>query len=112
MTRNQRRPKQEKETTLMKTKSVKTSIRGASVAVLVSASLLLLVAGTQGSRAGSNVGSGSGFPCTNGTLRGTYGIQMHGTTLVPPPVGGSQTVIGVVKRTFDGRVTSRSSTIS
>src|SRR5215475_8795950 len=102
MTRNQRRPKQEKETTLMKTKLMKTSIRGASVALLVSASLVLLVAGTQGSRAGSDVRSDLGFPCTNGTLRGTYGIQMHGTTAVPPPVGGSQNVIGVVKRTFDG----------
>jgi len=81
---------------------MKTSIRGASVALLVSASLLLLVAGTQGSRAGSNLRQDLGFPCSDGTLRGTYGIQMHGTTLVPPPVGGSQTVIGVVKRTFDG----------
>ena len=86
----------------MKTKTIKTSIRGASVALLVSAGLLLLVAGTQRSRAGSNPSQDLGFPCSDGTLRGTYGIQMHGTTLVPPPVGGSQTVIGVVKRTFDG----------
>ena len=86
----------------MKTKLVKTSIRGASVALLISASLLLLVAGTQRSRAGSNVEQGFGFPCTAGTLRGTYGIQMHGTGPVPPPIGGSQTLIGVVKRTFDG----------
>jgi len=27
---------------------------------------------------------------------------MQGTRPVPPPVGGSQTLIGVVKRTFDG----------
>src|SRR4030095_17058433 len=86
----------------MKTSLVKNSIRGASVAVLIAASLLLLVAGTQGSRAGSNVRPDLGFPCSDGTLRGTYGIQMHGTTAVPPPVGGSQNVIGVVKRTFDG----------
>jgi len=86
----------------MKTSLVKNSIRGASVAVLISASLLLLVAGTQRSRAGSNVRPDLGFPCSDGTLRGTYGIQMHGTSPVPPPVGGSQTVIGVVKRTFDG----------
>src|SRR5215471_12423780 len=102
MTRNQGRPNQEKETTSMKTKTIKTSIRGASVALLVSAGLLLLVAGTQRSHAGSNPSQDLGFPCSDGTLRGTYGIQMHGTTLVPPPVGGSQTVIGVVKRTFDG----------
>jgi hypothetical protein len=72
------------------------------VALLVSASLLLLIAGTQGSRAESNVRPDLGFPCTDHTLRGTYGIQMHGTGPVPPPVGGSQTLIGVVKRTFDG----------
>ena len=87
----------------MKTKLMKTIIRGASVALLVSAGLLLLVAGTQSSRAGSNLGLGMGFPCTDATIRGTYGIQMHGTGPVPPPVGGSQTLIGVVKRTFDGR---------
>jgi hypothetical protein len=87
----------------MKTKLMKTSIRGASVALLLSAGLLLLlVSGIQGSRAGSNVGPDLGFPCTDGTLRGTYGIQMQGTRPVPPPVGGSQTLIGVVKRTFDG----------
>jgi hypothetical protein len=84
----------------MKTKLMKTSIRGASVALLVSASLLLLVAGTHGSRAGSNEQPDSG--CTDRILRGTYGIQMQGTGPVPPPVGGSQTLIGVVKRTFDG----------
>ena len=86
----------------MKTKLMKTSIRGASVALLVSAGLLLLVAGTHGSGAGTSGGPGVGFPCTNGTLRGTYGIQMQGTGPVPPPVGGSQSLIGVVKRTFDG----------
>jgi hypothetical protein len=86
----------------MKTKLMKTSVRGASVALLVSAGLLLLVAGTQGSGAGSNVGQDMGFPCTNGTLRGTYGIQMQGTVPVPPPVGGTQTLIGVVTRTYDG----------
>jgi hypothetical protein len=86
----------------MKAKLVKTSIRAASVALLVSAGLLLLAAGTQSSRAGSDLRADLGFPCTDRTLRGTYGIQMHGTGPVPPPVGGSQTLIGVVKRTFDG----------
>jgi hypothetical protein len=70
--------------------------------LIVSTGLLLLVVGTQDSRAGSNVRPDLGFPCTDGTLRGTYGIQMQGTGSVPPPVGGSQTLIGVVKRTFDG----------
>jgi hypothetical protein len=86
----------------MKTKLMKTSVKGALVALLVSASVLLLVAGTQSSRAGSNVRPDLGFPCTDATIRGTYGIQMQGTGPVPPPVGGSQTLIGVVKRTFDG----------
>ena len=66
--------------------------------------LLLLVSGIQGSGQRSSVG---GFECADATIRGTYGIQMHGTGPVPPPVGGSQTLIGVVKRTFDGRGTSR-----
>jgi hypothetical protein len=86
----------------MNTKLMKTSIKGALVALLVSAGLLLLVAGTQSSRAGSSVGPGVGFPCTDATIRGTYGIQMQGTAPVPPPVGGTQTVIGVVTRTYDG----------
>src|SRR5262245_61189046 len=86
----------------MKTKLMKTSIRAASVALLVSASLLLLVAGTQGSHAGSDGWDDLGFPCRDTTLRSSYVIQMHVTTAVPPPVGGSQNVIGVVKRTFDG----------
>jgi hypothetical protein len=86
----------------MKTKLMKISVKGALVALLVSTGLLLLVAGTQSSRAGSSVGPDMGFPCTDATIRGTYGIQMHGTGPVPPPVGGTQTLIGVVRRTYDG----------
>ena len=86
----------------MKTKLIKTGIRGVSVALLVWASVLMLAAGTQSSRAGSSVGPGTGFPCTDATIRGTYGIQMQGTGPVPPPVGGTQTLIGVVRRTYDG----------
>ena len=84
----------------MKTRLMKTSLRGASVALLVSAGLLLLlVSGIQGSGERSSVG---GFECADATIRGTYGIQMQGTAPVPPPVGGTQTVIGVVTRTYDG----------
>jgi len=84
----------------MKTKLMKTSIKGASVALSVSAGLLLLVvSGIQGSGQRSSV---DGFECADGTIRGTYGIQMQGTGPVPPPVGGTQTVIGVVTRTYDG----------
>jgi hypothetical protein len=86
----------------MNTKLMKTSVKGALVALLISAGMLLLVAGTQSSRAGSSVGPGVGFPCTDGTIRGTYGIQMQGTAPVPPPIGGTQSVIGVVTRTYDG----------
>ena len=86
----------------MKTKLIKTTVKGASVTLLVSAGLLLLVAGTQGSRTATSAGPGGGFPCTDNTIRGTYGVQMQGTGPVPPPIGGSQTLIGVVTRTFDG----------
>ena len=85
----------------MKTKLIKTTVKGASVALLVSAGLLLLVAGIQGS--GAAPSDTGGFPCTNGTLRGTYGFHMQGTVPVPPPLGGgTQTAIGVVKVTYDG----------
>ena len=84
----------------MKTKLMKTSVKGALVALLVSAGLLLLVAGTQGS--GPAPSGTDAFHCSDHTIRGTYGIQMEGTRPVPQPVGGTQTLIGVVKRTFDG----------
>ena len=87
----------------MKTRLMKTSIRGASVVLLVSAGLLLLlIAGTQSSRAVSSLGPGASFPCTDATIRGTWGIHMQGTSPVPPPVGGIQNVVGVVTRTYDG----------
>jgi hypothetical protein len=86
----------------MKTKLIKTTVRGASVALLVSAGLLLLVAGTQGSGPAPSGGQALGSHCTNNTIRGTYGIHMEGTRPVPPPVGGSQTLIGVATRTYDG----------
>jgi len=53
----------------MKTKLIKTSIRGASVVLLVSAGLFLLVAGTQGSDPAPSVG---GFQCTNATIAGPW----------------------------------------
>ena len=85
----------------MKTKLMKTSIRGASVALLVSAGLLLLlVSGIQGSGQRSSVG---GFECSDATIRGDWGTQMQGTAPVPPPLGGGiQNVVGVVTRTYDG----------
>ena len=81
---------------------MKTTVKGASAALLVSAGLLLIVAGTQGSDSATSAAPDVGFPCTNHTLRGTYGFHMQGTVPVPPPVGGTQTVIGVVEVTYDG----------
>jgi hypothetical protein len=44
-----------------------------------------------------------GYQCSDATIRGTYGIQMQGTQPVPPPQGGgTQTVVGVVVRTYHG----------
>lgn len=40
-----------------------------------------------------------GKKCSNATLRGSYGIQMQGTRPAP---GGTETVIGVVVRHYDG----------
>ena len=87
----------------MKTKLIKTTVKGASVTLLVSAGLLLLVTGTQGSGPGASGELGVGFPCTDATIRGTYGIHMQGTGPVPPPLGGGiQSLVGVVTRTYDG----------
>jgi len=85
----------------MKTELMKTTVRGASVALLVSVGvLLLLVAGAAPNTA---VGKPAAFECTNATIQGTYGIQMRGTGPVPPPLGGgTQDLIGVVIRTYDG----------
>jgi len=43
-----------------------------------------------------------GKPCNARMLRGDYGIQMQGTRPVPPPTGGTESVVGVVLRSFDG----------
>ena len=85
----------------MNTRLMKTSIRGASVAVLVSGGLLLLlVSGIRGSGQRSSIG---GFECTDATIRGDWGTQMQGTGPVPPPLGGGiQSLVGVVTRTYDG----------
>ena len=84
----------------MKAKLMNTSVKGALVALLVSAGLLLLlVSGIQGSGQRSSVGR---FECSDATIRGDWGIHMQGTSPVPPPVGGIQSVVGVVTRTYDG----------
>jgi hypothetical protein len=85
----------------MKTKLMKATVRGSSAALLVSMGvLLLLVAGATPNTA---AGKPEAFQCSNATLRGTYGGQLRGTRPVPPPLGGgTEDVIGVAIRTFDG----------
>jgi hypothetical protein len=85
----------------MKTKLMKATVRGSSAALLVSAGVLLLfAAGIQGSGPAPDR---TDTHCSNHTLHGTYGIQVRGTRPVPPPQGGgTEDVIGVVIRTFDG----------
>jgi hypothetical protein len=85
----------------MKTKLMKTTVRGSSAALLVSVGVLLLfVAGIQGSGPKSSV---AGFECSDATIRGTWGTHMQGTGPVPPPLGGGiQNLVGVVTRTYDG----------
>jgi hypothetical protein len=51
---------------------------------------------------GISAEGGKGFTCSEATLRGTYGVQMHGTRPAPP-TGEVETLIGVVLRTYDGR---------
>ena len=95
---------------------MKAIVRGSPAALLVSAGVLLLfVAEIQGSghvpSANEDIQWGSGpapsanenTHCSNATLRGTYGTQLRGTRPVPPPQGGgTEDVIGVVIRTYDG----------
>lgn len=47
----------------------------------------------------------SGRGCSDATLWGTWGIQVQGTRLAPPPApaGTVESVIGVVVRKYDGR---------
>jgi hypothetical protein len=55
-------------------------------------------AGTQGDENQDRRG------CSEATLRGTYGIQIQGTRLAPPPspAGTVESVIGVIVRHYDG----------
>ena len=65
---------------------------------------VLAISGGGSMRPGdSAMAQGMGYQCTDATIRGTYGIQMQGTQPVPPPQGGgTQTVVGVVVRTYRG----------
>jgi hypothetical protein len=61
---------------------------------------VIVVAGALGSGAGKAVAQGQAFACSEATLEGTYGIQMQGTRTLPG--GVTESVIGVVIRTYDG----------
>ena len=70
---------------------------------------IAMAAGVLAISGGGSIGLGDsamaqevGYQCTEATIRGTYGIQMQGTQPVPPPQGGTQTVMGVVVRTYRG----------
>jgi hypothetical protein len=43
--------------------------------------------------------------CSEATLRGTYGVQIQGTRLATPPApaGTVETVIGIIRRHYDGQ---------
>ena len=47
-----------------------------------------------------NNGNGQGKQCSEATVRGDYGIQIQGTR--PAPGGLTESVIGIVLRTYDG----------
>ena len=54
-----------------------------------------------GANGKDNDDHGAGRPCSEATIRGDYGIQLQGTG--PAPGGLTESVIGVVHRTYDGR---------
>jgi len=71
------------------------------IATSVSSGVLFLsVGGSLGPSGRAVAQEPAGFRCTAATIRGTYGGQMQGTN--PAPGGGTQTVTGVIIRTYDG----------
>lgn len=80
------------------------TVRGALGALLgAGGALLFLVSGVYASDPVANAVEGGALQCSNATISGTYGIQLQGTRPVPPASGGgTETVIGVVLRTYDG----------
>jgi hypothetical protein len=46
---------------------------------------------------------GQGRPCTNATLRGSYGFMLSGVRNVPPPLGGgTEMIMATGVRRYDG----------
>jgi len=64
---------------------------------------VVVVSAAFGAGAVNAAAQGETAGCSAATIRGTYGIQLHGTRPVPPALGGGmESVIGVVVRTYDG----------
>ena len=77
------------------TKIIMSSLAFAGASVCLAATVALSTSGT--ARAATDA------HCDAHVLRGTYGIHIQGTRPVPPPQGGgTEDVIGVVIRTYDG----------
>jgi hypothetical protein len=77
-------------------------IMSAAGLVVACVGLGSIVLNAVASTALADTGGSHRFECKNQLLKGTYGIQMHGTRPVPGGTGLEQ-VIGIVIRTFDGR---------
>lgn len=62
----------------------------------------MAIGGAQGIRASGqeNADRGEGRTCNLGTIQGDYGVQFQGTR--PAPGGLTESVIGVVHRSYDG----------
>ena len=72
--------------------------------LMLAAGALLLTGGISIGPGTPAVAQETGSHCTDKTIRGTYGGHMQGTNPVPPPLGGgTQQVIGLLLRTYDGK---------
>lgn len=67
----------------------------ATVAVVLGGARIMSANGQQDDE------SGIGRSCSEATIRGAYGIQIQGTR--PAPGGLTESVIGIVRRTYDGQ---------
>src|SRR6188768_515475 len=71
----------------------------------VAAAVATVAVGIGGARVigtdGQDDERGRSKPCSEATVAGDYGIQIQGTR--PAPGGLTESVIGVVHRTYDGR---------
>jgi hypothetical protein len=70
----------------------------ATVAVLMGGERVI---GASGQAVGQDDARGRSKACSEATVRGDYGIQIQGTR--PAPGGLTESVIGVVLRTYDGK---------